>query len=81
MDVEALPLEEDAEKSNSNKNIDAVSTEYLKNARSETLEALRTEDDTKYAGSENMVQEDVKEASSEFDICNLKFSRDDGFWT
>ena len=81
MDLGALPLEEDAEKSNSNKNIDTVSTQNVNNARIETLEALRTEDDTKYAGSENMVQEDVKEASSEFDICNPKFSRDDGFWT
>ena len=34
MDVEALPLEEDADKSNSNKNIYAVSTEEVKNARS-----------------------------------------------
>ena len=60
MDVEALPLEKDADKSNSNKNIDAVSTEEVKNARSENLEALHTEDDTKYARSENMLQEDVK---------------------
>ena len=57
--VEALPLEEDDKKSNSNNNIDAVSTEDVNNARSETLEALCTEDDTKYARSDNMVQEDV----------------------
>ena len=56
MDVEALPLEEDADKSNSNNNIYAVSTEDVKNTRSETLEALFTEDYTKYARSENMVQ-------------------------
>ena len=49
--VEALPLEEDDKKSNSNNNIDAVSTEDVNNARSETLEALRTEDDTNYARS------------------------------
>ena len=80
MDVEALPLEEDADKSNSNKNIDAVSTEEVKNARSETLEALHTEYDTKYARSDNMVQDDVEDATSEFDIYNPKFSREDGFW-
>ena len=80
MDVVALPLEEDAEKSNSNKNIDAVSTDYLKNARSEALEALRTEDDTKYARIDNMVQEEVEGASTEFDICNPKLSREDGFF-
>ena len=80
MDVEALPLEQDVNKSNSNKNIDAVSTEDVNNARSETVEALSTEDDTNYASSENMVQEDVEEASSEFDICNPKLSREDGFW-
>ena len=51
MDVEALPLEEDHDKSNSNKNIDALSTEDVKNSGIETLEALRTEYDTKYARS------------------------------
>ena len=35
MDVEALTLEEDFNMSNSNKNIDEVSTEDIKNARSE----------------------------------------------
>ena len=68
MDVQALTLEEDTKKSNSNNNIDAVSTQDVNNARSETLEALCTEDDTKYARSDNMVQEDVEEAISEFDI-------------
>ena len=58
-----------------------MSTEDVNNSRSETLEALRTEDDTKYSRSENMVQEDVEEASSEFDICNPKLSREDSFWT
>ena len=72
MYVEALPLEEDYKKSNSNNNIYAVSTEDVKNSRSETLEALCTKDDTKYARSENMVQEEVEETSSEFDICNSK---------
>ena len=64
MYVEALPLEEDDKKSSSNNNIDAVSTEDVNNARSETLESLRTKDDTKYARSENIVQENVEEASS-----------------
>ena len=80
MDVEALPLEEDANNSNMNKNIYAVSTEDVKNARSETLEALCTEDDKKYARSENMVQEYIEEESGEIDICNPKVSREDGFW-
>ena len=79
MDVEALSLEEDAKKSNSNKNIDALSTEDVNNARSENFKALRTEDETKYTRSENMMQEDVEEASSEFDICNPQFSREYGF--
>ena len=57
-----------------------MSTEDVNNARSETLEALHTEDDTKYARSENMVQDDVEDASSDFDIYNPKFSREDGFW-
>ena len=61
-------MEEDENNSNSNKNIYAVSTEDVNNARSETLETLRTEDDTRYAISDNMVQEDVEETSSEFDI-------------
>ena len=80
MDVEELTLEKDADKSNSKNNIDSVSTEEVKNARSETLEALHTEDDTKNARSENMVQDDVEDASSVFDIYNTKFSREDGFW-
>ena len=73
-------MEEEDEKLNSNNNIDAVSTEDVKNARSETVEALRTEDDTKFEGIDNMVQGNVEEASIEFDICNPKFSREDGFW-
>ena len=81
MDVKALPLEEDAKKSNSNNNIDLVSTEDINNARSENLEALRTEDDIKYASSENTVREDVEKAGSAFDICNPKLSREAGFWT
>ena len=81
MYVEVLPLEEDAEKSNNNKNIYAVSTEDINNARSETLEALRTEYDTKYTRIDNMAQEDVDEATNEFDICNPKLSREGGFWT
>ena len=80
MDVEDLPLEEDTKKSNIKNNIYEVSNEDVKNARSEILQALRTEDDTNYARSENMAQEDVEEASSEFDIRNPKLSREDGFW-
>ena len=80
MDVEAIPLEQDVDKSNSNNNIYAVSTEDVKSARSETLDALRTEDDTKYARSENMVQDDIEEEISEFYICNPKLSRKYGFW-
>ena len=57
-----------------------MSTEEVKNARSETLEALHTEDDNKNARSEYMVQDDVEDESSEFDIYNPKFSREDGFW-
>ena len=49
--MEKLLLEEDADKSNINKSIYAVSTADVKNTRSETLEALCTEYDTKYARS------------------------------
>ena len=80
MDVEALTLEEDFNMSNSNKNIDEVSTEDINNARSETLESLSTEDVTKYARIDHIEQEDVEDASSEFDIRNPNFSREDDFW-
>ena len=53
-DVEALTLEEDADKSNKNNNIYAVSTEDTKKASYENIEALQTEDDLKYSISENM---------------------------
>ena len=36
-------------------NIDAVSTEDAKKASSENMEAMRTEDDSKYTSSDNMV--------------------------
>ena len=36
-------------------NIDAVSTEEAKKASSENMEAMRTEDKSKYASSDNMV--------------------------
>ena len=42
--MKSLPLEEDDERSNSENNIYTVSTEDAKKARSENLEALRTED-------------------------------------
>ena len=45
--MESLPLEEDPEKSNSENNIDAVSTEDVNKESSENLEALRTEDESK----------------------------------
>ena len=53
--MEALTLEEDAEKSKIEKNIYSVSTEYAKKEISENVEALRTEDDYKYAIIKNMV--------------------------
>ena len=78
-DVEAIRLEQEDKNSNSNKNIDAVSTEDANNVSSETLQALHTKDDTKYTRSEIMMQEEFGEASSEFDIYNPKQSRKDGF--
>ena len=56
MYVEAIHLEEDSNNSNSNKNIEAVSNEDVKNARSQSLEALLTEDNTKYVISDSMLQ-------------------------
>ena len=53
--MEELLLEEDANKSNSENNIYAVSTEDAKKEISENVEALRTEDDYKYAIIKNMV--------------------------
>ena len=41
--MEALPLEEDSEKSNNENNIDAVSTEDAKKAIIENVEALTLE--------------------------------------
>ena len=55
MDVEALPLEEDSEKSNSETNIDGVSTDYTKKESSENMESLCSEDDYKYSSTDNMV--------------------------
>ena len=53
-----------------------MSTEDAKKASSEKVEALHTEDNSKYAIGENMVpvrtEEDVEDTSSEFDICNPK---------
>ena len=81
--MEALTLEEDAEKSKIEKNIYSVSTEYAKKEISENVEALRTEDDYKYAIIKNMVpvwtEEDVEYTSSDFDIYSLKFPREDEF--
>ena len=69
-------MEEHSENSNSENTIDAVSTEDANKEISEKLEALHTEDDSKYAISENMAhvkfEEVVKDTSSEFDICNPK---------
>ena len=83
-DVEALTLEEDADKSNNNNNIDAVSTEDTKKASYENIEALQTEDDLKYSISENMApvqtEQEIEYTSSEFDICNPKFPRQDVFF-
>ena len=87
MDVEAIPLEEDAKKEKSDKNIYEVSTEDEKKANSENMEALSTEDESKYASSKSMVsvttEENAEEATTEFDICNHKLPMEDGFlpWT
>ena len=59
-------------------------TEDKKKARSENLDALSTENESKYAMSENMVhvrtEEEIRETSSDFDIYKTKFSREDGFF-
>ena len=55
MDLEALTLEKDIEKSNCENNIDVVSTEDTKKASSENVEAMHTEYVSKYASIENMV--------------------------
>ena len=55
MGVEAITLEKDANNSNSENNIDVVSTEDKNKAISENVEALRTKYGSKYAISDNMV--------------------------
>ena len=50
-----MPSEEDAKNENSDNNVDAVSIEDEKKEDREILKALHTEDDAKYASSENML--------------------------
>ena len=70
-------------RSHSEKNINSVLTEDTKKAIDENMEALSTEDDSKYSSSDTMVhvwiKDHVKYTSSESDICNPKFPRECGF--
>ena len=74
--MDAITLKNDADKANSDRNVDSVSTEDVKKASNENVEALHTKDDTKYSISENMAplktEEEVEEVSSKFYICNSK---------